>query len=84
MPDPRIKDEKTYEALRREGAGKAKAARIANDSGGSRSKTGSKGGKSDKYERQSKQDLYSEAKKVGIEGRSSMTKEQLISALRKR
>ncbi|MGP4000073.1 DUF7218 family protein [Streptomyces sp. 8N706] len=36
MPDPRIKDEKPYQALRREGASKEKAARIANDSRGSR------------------------------------------------
>lgn len=83
MPNPRIKDEKTYEALRREGASKEKAARIANDAAkGSRKQTGRKGGESDKYERQTKEDLYREAKKVGIGGRSNMSKEQLISALR--
>ncbi|NJQ00243.1 Rho termination factor [Streptomyces sp. PLAI1-29] len=71
-----------YEALRREGASKEKAARIANADQGSSSRTGRKGGASGAYERQSKQELYAEAKKVGIEGRSTMTKSELISALR--
>ncbi|MFF3641609.1 Rho termination factor N-terminal domain-containing protein [Streptomyces sp. NPDC002564] len=82
MPRAQIKDEKTYQALRREGASKEKAARIANDSGGSRSATGRKGGKAGTYEDRSKEDLYREAKKVGIDGRSRMTKSELIDALR--
>jgi len=77
---PQIKDDRQYEALRREGASKEKAARIAND--GSRSATGSKGGRAGRYEDRSKDDLYEEAKKVGIEGRSKMDKGELISALR--
>ena len=78
-----VKDEKQYEALRRQGASKEKAARIANaSSGSSRSSTGRKGGKSQKYEEWSKQDLYDKAKQVGIEGRSSMSKSELVDALR--
>ncbi len=77
---PQIKDDAQYEALRREGASKEKAARIANS--GSRSSTGRKGGSSSRYEDRSKQELYEKAKEVGIEGRSKMDKGELISALR--
>jgi hypothetical protein len=75
-----VKDDEQYEALRREGASKEKAARIAN--AGSRSETGSKGGKAGAYEDRTKDDLMQQAKKVGIEGRSNMSKDELISALR--
>ena len=75
-----VKDDEQYEALRREGASKEKAARIAN--AGSRSETGSKGGEAGSYEDRTKDDLLQQAKKVGIEGRSSMSKDELISALR--
>lgn len=85
MPRAQIKDERTYEALRREGAGKEKAARIANTAAArGRSRTGRKGGHAGKYEERSKSDLYQEAKKVGIQGRSGMSKSELISALRNR
>jgi hypothetical protein len=77
---PQIKDDEQYEALRREGASKEKAARIAND--GSRSETGSKGGHASQYEDRSKEELYEKAKEVGIEGRSDMSKGELIDALR--
>jgi hypothetical protein len=83
MPRAQIKDEKTYQALRRQGESKEKAARVANTAtASSRSSTGRKGGKVGGYERRTKEDLYREAKKVGIEGRSNMSKSQLISALR--
>lgn len=75
-----VKDDEQYEALRREGASKEKAARIAN--AGSRSSTGQKGGKSSKYEDRTKDELYQKAKEVGIEGRSDMSKSELIDALR--
>ncbi|WP_327351113.1 DUF7218 family protein [Streptomyces sp. NBC_01304] len=85
MPTPQIKDEKTYRALRREGAGKEKAARIANSAAASsRKAVGRRGGKAGAYEDRTKGDLYDEAKKIGIEGRSSMTKADLIKALRSR
>jgi hypothetical protein len=77
---PQIKDDEQYEALRREGASKEKAARIAND--GSRSSTGRKGGSSSSYEDRSKKELLEKARKIGIEGRSKMDKGELISALR--
>lgn len=83
MPNPSIKDERQYEALRRDGASKEKAARIANASAGSsRSAVGRKGGRSGSYEDWSKDDLYDKAKEVGIEGRSRMSKGELVDALR--
>ena len=75
---PQIKDDETYEALRDEGASKEKAARIAN-SGKSASR---KGGEASAYEEWTKEELYDKADEVGIEGRSDMSKEELIDALR--
>lgn len=73
----RIKNEDQYEALRDKGASKEKAARIANSP-----QSGKKGGKADKYEDRSKDELYNKAKEVGIDGRSKMSKKELINALR--
>jgi len=72
-----IKDDAKYEALRKEGMGKTKAARIANTPN-----SGKKGGKATKYEERTKEELYEQAKKVGISGRSKMSKAELIKALR--
>lgn len=72
-----IKNDDKYEALRDEGMSKEKAARIANTQG-----SGKKGGRANKYEERSKHDLYEKAKKVGIEGRSKMSKKELINSLR--
>jgi hypothetical protein len=76
-----VKDDKTYEALRDDGASKEKAARIANAKagGGNPSK---KGGKAAKYEEQTKDELSKRAARVGIEGRSKMSKGELVDALR--
>ncbi|MGY5850159.1 DUF7218 family protein [Salegentibacter sp. F14] len=74
---PSIKNDQQYEDLREEGMSKKKAARIANDP-----KSGKKGGKAQEYEERTKEELYEQAKKVGIEGRSDMSKEELIKALR--
>jgi hypothetical protein len=76
---PRIKDDKQYEELRKQGMSKEKAARVANTP---REEAGKRGGKSPKYEEWRKDDLYDKARKVGIEGRSKMNKEELIAALR--
>lgn len=78
-----VKNDAQYEALRDQGASKEKAARIANASAnGGKSKVARRGGKSGSYEDWSKKDLYEKAKEVGIEGRSSMDKKDLVSALR--
>jgi hypothetical protein len=83
MPRAQIKDEKTYQALRREGNSEEKSARIANAAAASsRKKVGAKGGKSPSYDDWSKDDLVKRAREIGVKGRSSMTKAQLISALR--
>lgn len=74
---PQIKNDEKYEALRKDGMSKTKAARIANTPD-----SGKKGGKAEEYEDRSKQELYDKAKEVGIGGRSKMTKKELISALR--
>ena len=76
---PSIKNDEQYEELREEGMSKEKAARIANDPN-----SGKKGGKAEKYEERTKEELYKKAKELDIEGRSEMTKEQLIKALRNR
>jgi Rho termination factor, N-terminal domain len=82
-PGPSIKDDETYDALRDEGASKEKAARIANASArSSRSQVGRKGGRSPSYDEWSVADLRRRAGEIGIEGRSSMRKEELIEALR--
>lgn len=80
---PSVKDDEQYEALRRDGASKKKAARIANASANSsRSEVGRKGGEGGDYEDRSKDELYDKAKQVGIDGRSKMSKSELIKALR--
>ena len=81
MPRSSIKDEKTYEALRKDGASKEKAARIANAKAGG-TNVSKKGGKAGDYEDRSKDDLLKKARQVGIEGRSKMNKSELITALR--
>jgi hypothetical protein len=78
---PSVKDDRQYERLREQGVGKEKAARIANTP---RKQAGKRGGKADKYEEWSKEQLYKKAKDIGIEGRSDMSKGDLIDALRNR
>jgi hypothetical protein len=83
MPRAQIKDEKTYRALRREGNSEEKSARIANAAAGSsRKSVGARGGKSGSYDDWTKKDLLQRARELGISGRSSMSKAQLIDALR--
>lgn len=72
-----IKNDEKYEALRDEGMSKEKAARIANTKN-----SGEKGGHAKDYEDRTKEELMDKARQVGIEGRSSMSKDELINALR--
>lgn len=77
---PSIKDDERYEALRNEGMSKEKAARIANTPP---DQMGRRGGSGAAYEDWTREELYEKAREVGIEGRSDMSKEQLIDALRR-
>lgn len=82
-PGPSVKDKELYEELRDDGASKEKAARIANAAAAQgRSNVGRKGGKGGDYEDRTVDELRKKARDVGIEGRSSMNKKQLINALR--
>lgn len=76
---PSIRDDDRYEAMREEGMSKEKAARIANTDA---EVAGRRGGKADPYEEWTKEELYDKAQEVGIEGRSDMSKSELIDALR--
>lgn len=69
-----IKNVDQYEALREKGMSKEKAARIAN--------TKNLDYDSTPYEERSRDQLYKKAKELNIKGRSRMTKEELIEALR--
>ena len=82
-PGPSVKDPELYEELRDDGASKEKSARIANAAANSsRSAVGRKGGKSGDYEDWTVEDLRRRAREIGVEGRSTMRKGELISALR--
>lgn len=78
-----IKDPELYEALLDDGASKSKAAAIANAAArDGRSTVGKRGGKSDAYEDWTKEELYERAQELEIDGRSAMSKDELIEALR--
>jgi hypothetical protein len=83
MPRAQIKDEETYRALRREGNSEEKSARIANAAAASsREEVAARGGRSHDYVEWTKKELAERAREIGVKGRSSMTKPQLIAALR--
>ncbi len=74
---PQIKDDALYEELRKQGESKEKAARIANaKAAGTLQHNGTR------LDARSKHELYAEAKKIGIAGRSKMTKAELVDAIR--
>lgn len=72
-----VKDDALYEELRKQGASKEKAARIANAKA-----NGSLDHRSTKLEERSKADLMKEAREIGIAGRSKMDKAALAKAIR--
>lgn len=78
---PTVMDDAVYEALREQGASKEKAARIANSD---RREVARRGGLSPSYDEWTKDDLYRRAQQLDVDGRSSMTKDELIHALRVR
>lgn len=82
-PGPSIKDPELYEELRDDGASNEKAARISNAAArSSRSDVGRRGGESGSYDDWTVAELRDRAAEIGIEGRSSMKKAELIDALR--
>lgn len=83
MPNPSIKDEDTYQALREQGASKEKAARIANAKAAG-DHPSRKGGKAPPYEEWTVAELRDRARELDVSGRASMRKAELIEALRDR
>lgn len=80
---PSIKDPEMYEALRDRGASQEKAARISNAAAASsRSELGRRGGQADDYPDRTKAELLDRARELDIAGRSTMTKDELVEALR--
>jgi len=78
---PSIKDDRLYEKLRDEGESKEKAARIANAKAGGED-VSRKGGEAESYEERTVEELRERAAEIGIERRSEMSKDELVSALR--
>ncbi|MFI2752676.1 Rho termination factor N-terminal domain-containing protein [Cellulomonas sp. P22] len=82
-PGPSVKDKELYERLRAEGDSKEKSARIANTAADtSRSAVARRGGEAGSYDGWTVSRLRERAAELGIAGRSSMRKDELIQALR--
>lgn len=82
-PGPSVKDDELYEKLRDEGNSKQKSAAIANAAANtSRSEVGRRGGSSPAYEEWTVEELRGRAAELDLEGRSKMSKDDLIKALR--
>ena len=78
-PGPSVKDKEQIEALRDQGA-KEKAPRCANSPGGRRRRRAAGGGTPPGVDRRGT--ARARAGEIGIEGRSEMSKDELISSLR--
>lgn len=82
-PGPSVKDPGLYEALRDDGASKEKAAKISNAAAArGRKSVARKGGETTSYEAWTVPELRRRAAELGITGRSTMRKDQLVKALR--
>lgn len=82
-PGPSVKDDELYEKLRDEGNSKEKSARIANAAANSsRSSVGRRGGEHPAYDEWTVDELRSRAAELDVSGRSTMSKDELIDALR--
>ena len=69
MPNASVKDEKVYKELRKDGASKEKAARIANASAArGRSSVGESGGSAGSYDDWTVDELRKRAKELGLSG----------------
>lgn len=80
---PQVKDLEMYEALRRDGASKEKAARISNAAArDGRSEVGERGGEAGSYEDWTVEELKDRARELGLRGYSSRRKAELIRMLR--
>ena len=78
-----VKDKALYKRLRNLGVSAKESARVANvGAKTSRKKAGQRGGAASSYASWKVPELRRRAKKVGIKGRSTMNKKQLIKALR--
>ncbi|WP_299053554.1 MerR family transcriptional regulator [uncultured Nocardioides sp.] len=84
--NPSLKDPELYEELRDQGNSKEKAARISNAKARSDAGDGpdpsKRGGKHPSYEEWTVDELRERAAELDVEGRSSMTKDDLVDALR--
>jgi len=82
-PGPSVKDAGLYEKLRDDSNSKGKSARIANAAArDGRDKVGERGGSSPAYEDWTVRDLRKRAAELELDGRSSMSKDELVDALR--
>jgi hypothetical protein len=89
-PGPRIKDPELYERLRGAGLSRKASTRIANSTAQvadtaarpARKKAAKRGGAAGSYDDWKVPDLRRRAKQLGVTGRSEMTKQELITALR--
>jgi hypothetical protein len=79
---PSIKNDDAYESMREDGYSKSKAARIANAMANENMSPTEKGGHAAPYEEWTKHSLYERAQELDVGGRSSMSKDELITALR--